>query len=357
MILVVKHCIHTKKQKTASLARCFLFSLVISLLFLITACDSSPQRSMFVLSGPIMGTDYRITIATDEDVDQDSLHQDLLLVMDEINNSMSHYDPASELSMLNQSEAGQAVQLSEHLNQVLIEALSVSKLSDGAFDITLGPLIDLWGFGSQGTITQRPSLSEIKNLSEVVGYSHLTLSDATLTKAHIDTQLNLSAIAKGFAVDKVADELERQNIDDYLVNIGGELRAGGLNIDSQFWRVGIERPELLGGIQQVIELNDQAVATSGDYLNYLVFEGQRFSHTLDPVTLAPVLHRLASVSVVHDHTSTADALATAIMAMGEERGYEFAEEQQLAAYLVIRNKAGDGFHARYTSLMRPYIDK
>ncbi len=343
--------------KTASLARCFLFGLIACLLLMNAGCESPVQRSMFILSGPIMGTDYRITVVSDSNIDQEALHQDLLSVMNAVNGSMSHYDPSSELSKINVTDAGEAVSLSDSLNQVLIEAFAISELSNGAFDVTLGPIIDLWGFGVQGSITQRPSLIEMKKISESIGYSRLSLNNSVLIKSHSDTQLNLSAIAKGFAVDQVALALEQRNIHDYLVNIGGELRASGSNIDQNIWRVGIEKPELLGGIQQVVKLDNAAIATSGDYLNFLVFDKQRYSHTIDPISLAPVLHKLASVSVIHQNASTADAMATAIMAMGEERGFEFAELQQLAAYFVVRNDAGEGIHILQTTKLAVYIDE
>ena len=357
MILVVKSCQHKQQQKTASLARCFLFGFIVSIILICGGCESSIKRSMFVLSGPIMGTDYRITVIADRKINQEALEQDLQAVMNLVNDSMSHYDAASELTKINQADAGQKIMLSDQLNEVLTEAVSVSELSGGAFDITLGPLIDLWGFGAQGLITQKPSTKEIQRLSKIVGYSRLNLKEGVLIKSHSDIQLNLSAIAKGFAVDQVAAELVQQGIQDYLIDIGGELRASGVNMDSQLWRVGIERPMLLGGVQQVIKLSNQSVATSGDYLNFLTIDGQRFSHTIDPITMKPVLHRLASVTVVEESASRADALATAIMAMGDDRGFEFAEKHQLAAYFVLRDETGDGFQIRYTSNMDVYFSE
>lgn len=361
MILVANLSFVNKPTKTASIARCFLLSLAILCLFImlvcLAACDMSSQRTMFVLAGPIMGTDYRITVVTDSVVDQEKLHQNLLLEMNKVNDSMSHYFPSSELSKLNNAPANQAINLSDKLNQVMTEALLISKQSNGAFDVTLGPIIDLWGFGANGTITEQPSLSEMKAISQSVGYSRLSLQEGVLIKGHSNTQINLSAIAKGFAVDQVAQTLEKNNFHNYLINIGGELKAAGVNSDSQSWRVGIEKPELLGGIQQIITLNNEAVATSGDYLNYVIIDGQQYSHTIDPTTLSPVLHRLASVSVIHQNASTADALATAIMAMGEVQGLKFAEQQQLAAYLVVRDDVGDGLHVLKTTKISAYLSQ
>jgi thiamine biosynthesis lipoprotein len=158
----------------------------------------------------------------------------------------------------------------------------------------------------------------------------------------------LSPIAKGYAVDKVASVIEAYGINDYLVNIGGELRASGKTVDAQLWRVGIEKPHILGGIQQIALLDNKAIATSGDYRNYLVVDGQQFSHTIDPITLKPVLHKLALVSVIADKASTADALATAMMVMGEEKAWSFALNNRLAAYFIVRGDENKPFVIKYT---------
>ncbi len=361
MISVAKVLQRNYRFKTAGIARCFWFRSRLFALFAgtlaVCACEMPQQRSMFVFTGPIMGTDYRITVVSDSDVNEDNLHQELVKVMDQVNHSMSHYLPDSEINKINQASANQVISLSDDLNTILSEAIKISKFSMGAFDITLAPVIDIWGFGSRQSNNLPPAYDELEELSQSVGYQRLKLRDGTLTKAHSDTQLNLSAIAKGFAVDQVAEQLEKNQIHNYLIDIGGELRAAGLNRDSQVWRVAIEKPELLGGIQQIINLDNAAIATSGDYLNFVELEDQRYSHTIDAKTLSPVLHRLSSISVIDQSATVADALATAIMAMGEERGFEFAEQQQLAAFFVIRQESGEGVFTRATSKMVSYLSE
>lgn len=318
--------------------------------------QASQQRHMFVLSGPMMGSDYRITVVTKTVVDQQLIHQQVLAAMNSVNESMSTYLASSEINTINAALAGQEITLSAQLSSVLKEAMRVSQITEGAFDITVAPVVDLWGFGPAGAINQQPSTNEIKELSDWVGYQKIVLRDNTLLKQHSKTRVDLSAIAKGYAVDRVAQTLERNGVHDYLINIGGELRAAGRNVDDLVWRVGIEKPEMMGGIQQIINLDNMAVATSGDYLNFVVFDEQRYSHTIDPKTLSPVLHKLALVSVIHQNASSADALATAMMVMGEEQAFEFAQQQNLAAFLVVRDQHGDGVQIQFTEQFAAYIN-
>ena len=312
---------------------------------------------MSVLSGPIMGTDYRISVVSNFEFDEKLIHQQVKATMNKVNDSMSHYLETSEISKINRSVAEKEIKVSNDLAIVLAEAQAISELSSGAFDITVAPVVNLWGFGPAGTITKEPAQAVIDSFSQSVGYQKITLQDNVLIKSNGGTQLNLSAIAKGFAIDQVARTLHENGIHDYLINIGGELKAGGHNVDNQVWRVGIEKPVMLGGVQQIIKLENQAVATSGDYLNFIIFDGKRYSHVIDPITLAPVLHRLALVSVVHENASSADALATAMLVMGEETAFEFAEQQSLAVYFVIRDAEGDGFYSRYSSNFERFINE
>ena len=325
-----------------------------SLFFIIVTCfclflsscqqktDSSQALQQTVLSGPIMGTTYRVTVRTDASIQQNELEQSVLAAMQSVNQSMSSYIAGSELNLFNQAPAGQAVSLSVDLAEVLNDAMSISELSDGAFDITVAQAVSLWGFGTDGRITTQPTNEQLDSIRESVGYKKLSLTrtaDSFLaTKQTQGLRIDLSAIAKGYAVDKVAKAIEQFGVNDYLIDIGGELKASGLSSDRIAWRVGIEKPHILGGIEQIIALKDQAIATSGDYRNYIEINGERFSHTIDTSTLKPVLHRLALVSVLHTKASTADALATAMMAMGETKALSFAIKNDLAAYFVIRQK-------------------
>jgi len=317
------------------------------------ACQSSTERQLVTFSGPVMGTEYRIKInlSAQRETNKnqlDALEQGVLQQMQQVNALMSTYLKDSEVSRFNSLSATTDFTLSEPLRQVIEESLEISKISEGAFDITVGRAVNLWGFGANGRISKTPTDQQLVAIRQSTGYQNLRLNGLVLSKLHNDTTVDLSAIAKGFAVDQVARYLETQQQHDFLVEIGGELRASGINAEGNFWLVAIERPQTLGGIQQVVELNDSAIATSGDYRNYIVIDGKQYSHTIEPHSLQPITHKLASVSIVNDHASTADALATAILVMGEKRGFKFANEHDLAAYFIIRGQEQGEFEIKTT---------
>ncbi len=325
--------------------------LLCGLIFVLSACQPPAER--LYLAGPIMGTEYRITIVSDAGGspvrgDEAALRMAVVSAMEAVNQSMSTYIPDSELSRFNRMKAGETLQMSDGLYDVVAEALEISRVSEGAFDATLGKAIRLWGFAEDGQITRQPSTEKLALIRESVGYEKLSIQARALSKSVDDLEVNLSAIAKGYAVDKVTEAIASLGYRNYLVDIGGELRAAGVNADGQNWRVGVEKPHVTGGVAQVVELRDQAIATSGDYRNFLTIDGERFSHTIDPNTLRPVFHRLASVSVLSERASTADALATALLTMGDEKGVAFAEQNGLAAYFIIRSETEGNYEIHVT---------
>ena len=331
---------HQTKNTLLVLVTKFLALMV----FIALGVGCQQQTEELVFSGSTMGSTYRVTvIAPSSFKAKDQLEGDIIEAMESVNRSMSTYLPDSELSQINLLPKDETVALSSGLNEVLQEAQRVSSLSDGAFDVTIGKAIRLWGFGQDGQITKRPSQEVINSLKQTIGYSNILLANRELTKRVDELEINLSAIAKGYAVDRVAQAIESYGQTDYLIDIGGDLRASGKNAKGVVWRVGVEKPSLAGGISQIVSINNQAIATSGDYRNFLVIDGKKYSHTIDPNTLEPVFHRLASVSVLHESAMTADALATAILSMGDVRGRRFAQEQSIAAYFIIRDKTGDNF--------------
>jgi thiamine biosynthesis lipoprotein len=275
--------------------------------------------------------------------------------MNAVNSSMSTYLDDSELSQINRLPADTPLVLSPGLNSVMAEALEISDLSQGAFDVTVADAVNLWGFGPGGTITVQPSAEQLVRMRASVGYRNLRLINGSLSKLNGATKIDLSAIAKGYAVDQVARMLQAKQLNDFLIDVGGELRLSGLNIDQRVWRVAIEKPQTLGGVQQVLELTNTAIATSGDYRNFISIEGRKYSHTINPKTLMPVFHRLALVSVISEDASTADALATALMAMGEAAALEFAARQDLAVYFIIRGDDKDSYEVSYTDKFARFL--
>lgn len=328
-------------------------SALYLLVLLLTACGGPEQ---IVLSGPTMGTGYRITLRPlPEGYTAESLQAAIDERLVAINRVMSTYDPDSELSQLNRNPDGDWITVSEELYTVLAEAQRISELSDGAFDATVGPLVNLWGFGPEFGSDEIPDDAAIAAAREQVGYRMLELRTGrpAVRKARPDLYIDLSAIAKGYGVDEIAGLLESAGVNHYLVDIGGELRARGVNEQDDPWRIGIEKPEPgERTVREIIGLRDTGMATSGDYRNFFELDGRRYAHVIDPATGWPIRHRLASVTVLHSRCMNADGLATALLAMGPERGFALAEHTQLAALFIVITD--EGFESRPTPALNAY---
>lgn len=331
---------------------------LICLFSLLSACQpNTPQLTKVVFTGPMMGTQYRITVLLDEhtEANVDAIEKSVVTSMESVNQTMSTYLPDSELNKVNSLNAGSELRLSKSLYDVIQESIYISELSNGAFDITIGKAVNLWGFGSAGNISEYPNDQELEQLKQSTGYQNIQLQAQSITKKTNNMFIDLSAIAKGYAVDQVAKSLDEFDIENYLIDIGGELRAQGQSQNNKAWAVGIEKPYTLGSIQEIISLRNKSIATSGDYRNYHVIDGKQFSHTIDALTLKPVFHRLALVSVIDNNASTADALATAIMALGDEKGWEFAKKHNLTIYMVIREDEKDSYRVQMTDNFKHYL--
>ncbi len=313
-------------------------------LALLAGCDSDPVVIKF--SGPIMGTQYHVSVVESEGLSLDKAGQQVLAdgiknTLVDVDLKMSTYKQHSELSRFNQTNADQWFPVSTDTAVVVEEALQIAALSGGAFDPTIGPLVNLWGFGPDLKPDQVPSEAELALAFERVGYHSVQVKDAGSQTPAIRKNkaiyLDLSAIAKGYAVDQVARYLQRQGYHNYLVEVGGELQLKGHKPDGSSWRIAIEKPNAQGQVaQQVLAVTDVAVATSGGYRNYFEADGQRYSHTINPLTGRPITHKLASVTVLHASCATADALATTLMVMGPEKGLEFARQHNLAVYMLVK---------------------
>jgi thiamine biosynthesis lipoprotein len=326
---------------------------LLAALCLLSACSRKDIDLSF--TGQIMGTSYHITVVTDAGRFPDGVEDAVSELLDQLDQSMSTYKPDSELNRLNRLMVGEELSVSADLWQVLQGAQHIHALTLGAFDPTVGPLVDLWGFGPEDTGDKVPSELEITALLPKVDLGQLLLaSDNKVSKlAAID--LDLSAIAKGYAAQQVAALLRTRGFKNFLVEVGGELQLAGHNRNGTYWRIAIEAPNLLqGGVEKVIAVTDMGVATSGDYRNYFEREGVRYSHTIDPRTGKPITHNLASVTVLADTAGVADALATAFMVMGVEKTLELAKQRDIPVYLLV--KTDDGFHASYSEAFKPYLN-
>lgn len=323
----------------------------------LAGCSFEPEEKVWEIAGPVFGTQYHINVVlTDNESHLENLGSGIEQVLEDVDASMSTWREDSELSRLNRREDQSAwIELSEPLYEVLTTAARVSELTDGAFDVTIGPVVNLWGFGPEARPDEVPDESELQAKLEATGYENIELrSDPPALRARKPQYIDLSAIAKGYAVDAVARYLDNAGVEAYLVEIGGEVRVNGRKPNGDAWRLAIEEPvSERRQINRVVALDSQAMATSGDYRNYYESDGRRYSHTIDPETGKPIRHNLASVTVIADNCMLADALATGFNVMGYERAQALATRENIAAYFIVRSD--DGFEVHYTPAFTAYV--
>ncbi len=326
--------------------RSVLLQLVIACLLMgsLAGCNSSTtEPDILEFSGATMGTTYSVKVAAlPENLLPQQVADRIQAELDGINQKMSTYKPDSELSLFNKMPAGSFAEVSSDTFLVLQKSLDVWRRSQGAFDVTVGPLVNLWGFGPEGRPNHVPDQEAQREAWKRVGSDALALyPDNYKIQKLKDVYVDLSAIAKGYGVDKVAQSLEEMGIQRYLVEVGGEIRVGHSKVEGQPWRVAVEKPvPQLREVQQVIDVTDIAVATSGDYRNYFEEGGIRYSHTIDPRTGMPIQHKLVSATVLASNCADADAWATAMMVLGPEQGIAVANAQNLAVFMLVKTDKG-----------------
>ncbi len=311
---------------------------------------------MVRLAGSSMGTTWHVAyLAKDGLAGEGEVRSGIESRLEEVNRSMSTYREDSEISRFNAAPANTWIEVTTPFYNVLSTALLVGRYSGGAYDVTVGPLVDLWGFGPDPGPDAVPAAQQIASVLQRVGQDKLALGgEGTRIKKSVDLSLDFSSLAKGYAVDRVALWLEEQGFADYLVEVGGEMRVGGLSGRGDLWRVAIEQPEPASReVAAAISLTDAAVATSGDYRNFFELDGRRYSHSIDPRTGFPVAHELVSVTVVHSSAMVADAWATALIVLGPQQALEVAQAHDLAVYFIQRD--GDGFVHSHTGAFARYL--
>jgi thiamine biosynthesis lipoprotein len=325
--------------------------LIPVLVLAICGCGQAPPAQHFV--GHTMGTTYSVTVTRlPQGVPRESLQSAIDDVLKEVNEQLSTYDPASEISAFNASATTVPFTASPSLQAVVAIAQEVSAASGGAFDITVAPLVRAWGFGEDpATADASPDPRALGGLRATVGYQKLELTGGghALRKTVPGLQLDVAGIAPGYAVDRIAGQFEALGVHDYLVELGGEIRARGRSPAGRPWRVAVETP--LSGERRpytLVELDAMSASTSGDYRDFRVVAGRRLSHTIDPRTGTPVTHGLASVCVLHPSAAYADAYATALMVLGPAAGKALAEKLGLAAFFIERAPGGRGFREQST---------
>ena len=323
--------------------RGLLVTLFTFCLGLVAACGTdATEDALQSLMGGAMGTSFSVKIVAPANaVDLESVRTQVEQTLATIEQQMSTYIADSEISLFNAQRSVEWFEVSAELCDVVTQALTLSAATDGAFDITVGPLVNLWGFGPGGQVAEPPAQDLIAVLLQAIGHTalHTDCSVPALRKDLPDLYVDLSAFAKGYGVDKLAALLDAAGVEDYLVEIGGELRVRGRNAGGEDWGIAIESPGRIGrAVQSVIRLTDAAMATSGDYRNYFEHDGRMYSHTIDPRTGYPVAHDAASVTVIAATAAYADAMATALLVMGPTDGIAFADREGIAALFLVREE-------------------
>lgn len=335
------------KRPLIALAILLLATIVVPQIFNPpNGTDQNQTSTPLSLSGRTMGTSYHITVVPSGSgsLKRDELQQHIDTRLQEINRRMSTYIADSELSRINKAEADEWIDVSAESAAVINTAQQISEKTGGAFDITVGNLVNLWGFGPDINLYAVPDEDRIKAALALCGYQNLEvdLNPPRVRKFNDTLYLDLSGIAKGYGVDQIAELLVNLGYPDHLVEIGGEIRTGGNKGPENPWNIGIERPRHKGrSVQKIIHTSTTtAMATSGDYRNYFEHEGRRYSHTIDPTTGHPISHKLAAVSVLHESCMLADAYATAFMVMGPQQAMDFAKQHEIAIYMLVKGERG-----------------
>jgi len=325
-------------MKDASYISIFLL-LFISLL--LTSCSPKGNTTLVTLWGEAQGTTYSIKYIEKDAV---NFQTEIDSILKDIDNSLSTYIPVSIISRVNQGDSN--VVLDKYFIDVFRKSVEVAERTDGAFDPTVAPLVNAWGFGfTQGASDVDSAI--IDSIMNYVNYKFVLLGNNKITKDKPGVMLDFNAIAQGYTVDVLADFLDSKKIDNYMIELGGEIKARGKNQDEKWWKIGVDKPLENSNereIEAVIELKNKALATSGSYRKFYEKDGMKYSHTIDPKTGYPVQHSLLSVTVVSNACMTADAYATAFMVMGMEKAMAFLKENKdldLDVYFIYSTEAGE----------------
>ena len=313
----------------------------------LTACQQTPDYNY--LSGETMGTSYHISYQLPDDADEAAIQAAIDKRLQQINDSMSTYQEDATISTFNRLGKNTPITIDADFSHVLDVSRQVYQQSGGAFDPTVMPLIETWGFGSTMTVERLqspPTALEISQAKALVDFESVVQNDKSLVKTKDGIELDFSAVAKGYGVDVIADVLKNNyQIRNYMVEIGGEIATSGVNNQQQAWQIAIDAPiegstvserQTITAIRQPLKTTNQMhLATSGNYRNSVVFDGKHYSHTIDPTTGKPIVGGAPSVTVAADSVALADAWATALTAMPYEKALKVAEEQNIAALFVI----------------------
>lgn len=336
--------------------RCIHVWVRLSFLAVLSGCGQSPLE----IHGYTMGTTYTVKVVGEFPGGQSALQTQVDALLQRCNAEISTYDSASVLSQFNRQQSTSPFSIPLEMADIVAEAIRIGHLTEGLLDVTVGPIVNLWGFGPEQRPVMVPTEAQIAAARARVGIQNLhvdaTQKTAVLRKDRPDLYVDLSTFGEGWGADRVAALLEAQGVRNYLVEIAGASRSRGVNAHGEAWRLGIQKPtDEYAAAQAVIVPKGQAVSTSGSYRNYYERDGKRYSHIIDPRTGRPITHRLVSATIITPTALEADGWDTALMVMGTEAALQFAQKNHLAVYLVT--KTNSGFSAIYTPEFAQYLAK
>lgn len=335
------------------MAHLFANGLLLSaVLGLLTACNDTETRQQIDIEGKTMGTFYSVKISGATTPNPHKLQQEIDALLEQANNDISTYRQTSVLSRFNQYRGSEPQPIPRGMADIILLAQRIGRDTDGAMNITVGPLVNLWGFGPEKQPTQIPTQDQIDSARQQVGLQHLTLiSDNRgewLQKDLPDLYVDLSTMGEGYGVDLLVNLMMQKGITNYLVSVGGAVSSRGVNGQGQPWRVAIQKPtDQENAVQALVDLQGYSISTSGSYRNYFEQGGQRYSHVLDPATGRPINHRLVSATVIATTALEADGWDTGLMVLGTEKALRLAESKGLAVYLITKTDQG------FTAVMTP----
>ncbi|MCT4702448.1 FAD:protein FMN transferase ApbE [Enterobacteriaceae bacterium H20N1] len=317
-------------------------------LLLLAGCDNKAVKNEtgLVLEGKTMGTFWRVSLAGVDKARQDELRAKIQAQLDGDDRLLSTYKSDSALSRFNQSRSTEPYPVAEAMSDIVTTSLRIGAKTDGAMDITVGPLVNLWGFGPDKQPVKIPNQAQIEAAKALTGLQHLTVINKAgqqwLQKDLPGLYVDLSTIGEGYAADHLARLMEQNGVSRYLVSVGGAVVTRGTNAEDKAWRVAIQKPtDRENAVQAIVDLNGHGISTSGSYRNYYELEGKRLSHVIDPTTGAPVQHKLVSATVIAPTAMEADGWDTGLMVLGTEKAKQVAQKEGLAVYLIT--KEGEGF--------------
>lgn len=327
--------------------RFFRHSWLVVLFLLLVGCDNQEKTVSrnLVLEGKTMGTYWRVSLVGVDRSQEAGLRDKIQAQLDADDRLMSTWENDSALSRFNQFNSSAPYPVSEAMSDIITMALRIGKKTEGAMDITVGPLVNLWGFGPHKAPEKIPDEAEITATKALTGLNHLQVINATgkqwLQKDFPGLSIDLSTIGEGYAADHLARLMEQNGISRYLVSVGGTIVTRGMNSEGNAWRVAIQKPtDRESVIQALVDINGHAISTSGSYLNYYEVDGKRISHIINPQTGRPIEHNLVSVSVIATTAMEADAWDTGLMVLGTEKAKQVAQKEGLAVYLITMGEQG-----------------